>query len=249
MKKFFAITMIMLAFSLSACNVDQGSDIQNISSFGSQQSNASESESSASDGNANSSDITSEEGTDNAPENKSNILIAYFTAAENSGVDAVASASVATVDGTAKGVSQAVADMIAEKTGGDLFSIRTSVVYPAGMGELIDYVAVEQSDGVLPELTSHIENLENYDTIFVGFPIWWYDMPQIMYTFFNEYDFSGKTIIPFTVHNGSRLSGTPAKIAELEPNAEVIQDGYTVSIQSAANASEDVAKWLDGLGY
>ena len=179
----------------------------------------------------------------------SNILIAYFTAAENSGVDAVSSASVVTVDDTAKGVSQAVADMIAERTGGELFSIQTSVVYPADMGELIDYVAEEQDAGVLPELTTHIEDLDEYDTVFVGFPIWWYDMPQVMYSFFEEYDFAGKTIIPFTVHNGSRLSGTPATIQELEPEATVIQDGFTVSHQNAADAAEDVAAWLDGLGY
>ena len=178
-----------------------------------------------------------------------NILIAYFTAAENSGVDAVSSASVVTVDDTAKGVSQAVADMIAERTGGELFSIQTSVVYPADMGELIDYVAEEQDAGVLPELTTHIEDLDEYDTVFVGFPIWWYDMPQVMYSFFEEYDFAGKTIIPFTVHNGSRLSGTPATIQELEPEATVIQDGFTVSHQKAAEAAEDVAAWLDGLGY
>ncbi len=181
----------------------------------------------------------SETGTDGG-----RILIAYFTAAENSGVDAVSSASYTTVDGAAYGVSQAVANMIADRTGGELFSIRTSVVYPADMGELIDYVAEEQADGVMPELTTHIENLSDYDTVFVGFPIWWYDMPQVMYSFFEEYDFAGKTVIPFTVHNGSRLSGTPSTIQELEPDANVIQDGFTVSMQNAAGAAEDVASWL-----
>ena len=177
------------------------------------------------------------------------ILVAYFTAAENSGVDAVSSASVVTVDGEAKGVSQAVAEMIAGETGADIFSIRTSTVYPANMGELIGYADKEQDDDARPELTSSIDNLDDYATVFVGFPIWWYDMPQVMYSFFDEYDFSGKTIIPFTVHNGSRLSGTPAKIAELEPDATVISDGFTVSMQNAANAGEDVAEWLRGLGF
>ena len=176
-------------------------------------------------------------------------LVVYFTAAENSGVDAVSSASVVTVDGEAKGVSQAVAEMIAEDTGADLFSIRTSTVYPANIGELIDYASEEQDDDARPELTSSINNLDDYATVFVGFPIWWYDMPQVMYSFFDEYDFSGKTIIPFTVHNGSRLSGIPAKIAELEPDATVISDGFTVSMQNAANAAEDVAEWLQGLGF
>lgn len=74
-------------------------------------------------------------------------------------------------------------------------------------------------------------------------------MPQALYSFFDEYDFSGKTIIPFNVHNGSRFSGTIDKIRELEPDATVIEDGFTVSERDVAEAAEDVAKWLNELGY
>lgn len=157
------------------------------------------------------------------------ILIAYFTAAENSGVDAVSSASYTTIGGTAVGRLRAVADMIQENTDGDLFSIQTAVVYPSDGGELIDYAAEEQDENARPELTSHIEDLDQYGTIFVGFPTWWYDMPQALYSFFDEYDFSGKTIIPFNVHNGSRFSGTIDTIKELELDATVVEDGFTVS--------------------
>ena len=177
------------------------------------------------------------------------ILIAYFTAAENSGVDAVSSASVVEIDGTAKGVSQAVAEWIAERTGGDLFSIRTSTVYPAEFDPLADYAMQEQEEDARPELTTHIENLDQYDTIFVGFPIWWYEMPMVMRSFFDEYDFSGKTIIPFTVHRGSRLSGTPEVIQELEPNATVVQDGFQVYHENTPGAKADLDAWLTGLGY
>lgn len=177
------------------------------------------------------------------------ILIAYFTAAENSGVDAVSSASYTTIGGTAVGRLRAVADMIQENTDGDLFSIQTAVVYPSDGGELIDYAAEEQDENARPELTSHIEDLDQYGTIFVGFPTWWYDMPQALYSFFDEYDFSGKTIIPFNVHNGSRFSGTIDTIKELEPDATVVEDGFTVSERDVAEASEDVAEWLNGLGY
>ncbi|MGN1232263.1 MAG: flavodoxin [Candidatus Cryptobacteroides sp.] len=179
----------------------------------------------------------------------SKILIAYFTADENTEVDAVTSASVTTVGGIQKGRVRAVADMIAEETGGDLFSIQTSVQYPADGGALIDYAAQEQDDNVRPELTSHIEDLEDYDIIFVGYPNWWYDMPMVLYSFFDEYDFSGKTIIPFNVHNGSRFSGTIDTIHELEPNATVVTDGFTVSERNVADAARDVADWLDGLGF
>lgn len=183
------------------------------------------------------------------PEGVSNILIAYFTAAENSGVDAIASASYTTIDGQAVGRLRAVADMIQANTGGDLFSIRTSVVYPTDGGELIDYAAQEQDENARPELTSHIENLEQYDTIFIGYPNWWADLPMAVYSFFDEYDFSGKTIISFNVHNGSRFSRTIQTIAELEPNATMVENGFTVSEQNVADAAGDVAAWLDELGY
>ena len=177
------------------------------------------------------------------------ILIAYFTAAENSGVDAVASASYTTLDGEAVGRVQALAERIQQNVGGDLFSIRTSVVYPADSGELIDYAAQEQEENARPELTTHIENLDGYDTIFIGYPNWWADLPMAVYSFFDEYDFSGKTIIPFNVHNGSRFSRTIQTIQELEPEATVVEDGFTVSEQTVAEAAEDVAAWLEGLGY
>ena len=164
-------------------------------------------------------------------------------------MDAVSSASVTTVDGEAKGRLRAVADMIQAETGGELFSIQTSVKYPGDGGELIDYAAKEQDEDARPELTSHIENPDDYDVIFVGFPTWWYDMPQALYSFFDEYDFSGKTIVPFNVHNGSRFSGTIETIQSLEPDAEVITDGFTVSERDVAEAAGDVADWISGLGY
>lgn len=135
----------------------------------------------------------------------SKILIAYFTAAENSGVDAVTSASYTMKNGAAVGRVRAVADMIAENNGGELFSIKTETVYPSDGGKLIDFAVDEQNKNARPVLTSHIENLDDYDVIFVGYPNWWYDMPMALYSFFDEYDFSGKTIIPFNVHNGSRF--------------------------------------------
>lgn len=179
----------------------------------------------------------------------SKILIAFFTAAENSEVDAVSSASVVMINNEAKGTLKALADMIAEKTNGDLFSVQTNVEYPAGINELIDYAATEQENNDRPELTTVIENLDEYDTIFVGYPNWWYDMPMVMYSFFEEYDFSGKTIIPFNAHNGSRFSRTIETIQELEPGATVITDGFTVSHGKVADAADDIASWLEKLGY
>ena len=114
-----------------------------------------------------------ETATENAePASDGKILIAYFTAAENSGVAAVSSASYSMVNDKAVGRLRAIADMIQAETGGELFSIRTSVVYPSDGGELIDYAAKEQEEDARPELTNHIEGLDEYGTIFVGFPNW-----------------------------------------------------------------------------
>ncbi len=178
-----------------------------------------------------------------------NVLIAYFAVAENSDVDAISSASVSNVNGETKGRMTALAEMIQEKTGGDLFSIKTSVKYPGDGAKLIEYAQTEQDDDIRPELTSHIDNFDDYNVVFVGYPTWWYDLPQIMYSFFDEYNFSGKTIIPFNSHNGSRFSGTIETIQELEPDATVVTDGFTVNEKDVPDAKSDIDAWLSGMGY
>lgn len=177
------------------------------------------------------------------------VLVAYFAVAENSDVDAVSSASVSDVGGETKGRMTALAEMIQEKTAGDLFSIKTSVKYPGDGGKLVEYAQKEQDDDARPELTSHIDNLDDYSVVFVGFPTWWYDLPQILYSFFDEYDFSGKTIIPFNSHNGSQFSGTIETIQELEPDAVVVTDGFTVNERDVPEAKGDIDSWLSGLGF
>lgn len=235
MKRLFTLWMAAaVLFSMPACGKDKNGSLQGTEMgqevSGSQSIQESEEMSASS----------------NVAEGK--ILIAYFTAAENSGVDAVSSASYSVVNDKAVGRLYAIADMIQEETGGDLFSIQTSVVYPTDGRELIDYAAQEQEEDARPELTSHIEGLNEYETIFIGYPNWWADLPQALYSFFDEYDLSGKTIIPFNVHNGSRFSGTIETIQELEPEASVITDGFTVNERDVPNAADNVASWLDGIG-
>ena len=249
--KRLAVSLLALALAASLAACGGNSNSSTPVSTNSQSSVSPQSE--ASPAPSQSIEVSESEGTpagetDNIASG-SNILIAYFTAAENSGVDAIASASYTTIDGNAVGRVRALADMIEAETGGEMFSIQTETVYPADGGELIDFAAEEQDQNTRPKLTSHIENLEQYDTIFVGYPNWWYDMPMPLYSFFEEYDLSGKTVIPFNVHNGSRFSSTIQTIKELEPGATVIEDGFTVSEQNVAEASGDVTAWLDGLGY
>ena len=180
-------------------------------------------------------------------DNKS--LVVYFTPAENSGVDAISSATLTTWNGENMGAAEVLANMIHNHTRSDMFSIRTEVNYPLEYNDLADYAKSEQDNSVLPELTTHIEDIGQYDTIFVVYPAWWYTMPQAVYSFFDEYDLSGKTIVPCATHAGSRLAGAPSAIEELEPDATVISDGFSVPASDVAGAENDVTEWLDQLGF
>lgn len=179
----------------------------------------------------------------------SRVLIAYFAVAENSAVDAVSSASVYTDENGSRGFTRVLADVIADATGGDLFSITTDVDYPAQINELIEYDSWEKDENIRPALTSELPDLSDYDTVFIGYPIWWYGLPPIMLNFFETYDFTGKTIIPFCTHLGSRFSDTIETIKEMEPGATVIENGFTVQFDEAPAAEADERAWLAELGY
>lgn len=180
-------------------------------------------------------------------ESAENTLVVYFSVAENSAVDIASSASITQWNGEIVGTISVLANMIHDRVGGDLVSLDTSVEYPAQT--IIDFAAEEQERGDRPELVGAIENWDSYDTVFVGYPTWWYDLPMVMYSFFDAYDCSGKTIIPFNTHNGSRFSGTIQTIAQLEPDATVITDGFTVNERNVTGAQEDIDSWLSKLGY
>ena len=182
---------------------------------------------------------------------QSSLLVAYFSYAENAAlpddVDASTSASIQPWNGAHTGNTGVVADMIAQATGADLFSIRTVEQYPDTYDATIDQGQQEQSDGARPELATHLENLDSYDTIFLGFPNWWGDMPMAVYTFLDEVDLSGKTVIPFVTSGGSGFSNTISTIQQMEPQATV-QEGLSISGSSATGAQQQVESWLSELG-
>ena len=182
---------------------------------------------------------------------QSSLLVAYFSYAENAAlpddVDASASASIQPWNGALTGNTGVVADMIAQATGADLFSIRTVEQYPDTYDATIDQGQQEQSDGARPELATHLENLDSYDTIFLGFPNWWGDMPMAVYTFLDEVDLSGKTVIPFVTSGGSSFSNTISTIQQMEPQATV-QEGLSIGASSATGAQQQVESWLSELG-
>lgn len=116
--------------------------------------------------------------------------------------------------------------------------------YPLEHEPLVDLAAEEQDAGARPEFSSHIEDPSQYDVIFLGYPNWWGDMPQALYTFLEEYDFSGKTIVPFCSHGGGRFGQSLTAIAKLVPDA-VIDEGLAINYSGGSAMPDDVAAWLE----
>lgn len=174
---------------------------------------------------------------------KGKILVTYFSWPEPDGVDASSSASRVVEDGKIYGSTEYLAKLISEKTGGDLFAIKTATVYPTPYDTLLSYTKKESESKEFPKLTTHIQNLQDYNIIFVGYPNWWYDMPRVIYSFFKEYDFNGKTIIPFVTYGSSRFSKSVEHIRTLEPKAAVLE-GPAVKDADMALAEKKVNSWL-----
>lgn len=176
-----------------------------------------------------------------------NVLVAYFSVPETDGVDTVSGASRVVVDGQVLGNTQYIAQLIHQETGGDLFRIETVQEYPGSHDALLDYAYNELTENARPELASQIENPDSYDVIFLGYPNWNSDLPMPLYSFLEEYDFSGKTIIPFTTHGGSGLSRTVQTIKELQPDVTVVENGLSISRNNVPDAQSEVSDWIAGL--
>ena len=184
----------------------------------------------------------SQKETIDEPEKTGNrILVAYFSrTGENYSVGYIE-----------KGNTHIIADMIAEQTAGDTFEISTVTPYPDAYDECTDIAQQERNENARPELAESLDNLDDYDVIFIGYPIWWSDMPMAVYTFLESYDFEGKTIVPFCTHEGSGLSSTEENIATVCPGAEIL-DGFSIRGSVAQNSQEEavetVAEWLRQIG-
>ena len=146
------------------------------------------------------------------------------------------------------GSTKKFAKEIAKQTGSDIKRIEPVIQYDentAHYEELAQYAKKEHDENMRPEIKNIDEiNIEDYDTIFIGYPMWWYTMPMIMYTFFDYFDFSGKTIIPFNTHEGSRDGGTYKTVKELEPNANVLEGLPIRGFDFDHDQSQTISNWL-----
>ena len=184
-------------------------------------------------------------------ESGSNILVAYFSRVGNTdwedGVDAIDSASLNIRGGEYVGNAEYLAEMAQQATGGDLFFIETAKSYPSDYRQTTDVAKVEQNDDARPALASHVDNMDDYDTIVLIYPNWWGTLPPPLFTFLEEYDFSGKKILPLCTHGGSRLGSSERDISKLCPDA-ILLDGLAVSGSGAASAKADVEDWINNSG-
>lgn len=146
------------------------------------------------------------------------------------------------------GNTKQLATVIQEQVGGDLFEIEPEVPYTDDINELSGQALQEQHDDVRPALSTHIENMDEYDVVFIGYPNWWNNMPMPVFTFLEEYDFSGKTVIPFTTYGDGVFGKSIQSMQEILDNS-VILDGLAVQEHELDNSSAEVTEWLDTIGF
>lgn len=140
-----------------------------------------------------------------------------------------------------------VAERIHELIQGDFFRIEPANPYTDNYNELLDIAQQEQDDDARPALAASIENWDDYATIYLGYPVWWYDAPQIIKTFLETYNTSGKLLIPFCTSGGSSIEQTLPSIEQLASGA-TIATGLTLDGDSVSSQLDQVDSWLGDLG-
>ena len=178
----------------------------------------------------------------------SNILVAYFSWADNAvlaeDVDAVASPSV-----IPPGNVQQLAGWMQEETGGDLFSIRVTEPYPSGWDECLSRANEERGRGARPELVENVEDMEQYDTVFLGYPNWWYGVPMALLSFLEQNDLTGKQVYLFCSHGTGGLANSVELITEAAPDAVISDDIFDCYEEEAASSREEIQSWVRELGF
>lgn len=176
------------------------------------------------------------------------VLVAYFSWADNAveidDVDAVASPSV-----IAPGDVAQMASWVQKETGGTLFSIQVEDLYPSDWDECLSRANEEKANGTRPALTETVENLSDYDVVFLGYPNWWYSCPMAILSFIEEHDLTGKQIYLFCSHGSGGLANSVEDIASALPGSTVSDKVFDVYEEDASSAQADIKGWLAELGY
>lgn len=224
MKRFFILLLpLIILFGFSACTSNTQTttepDDENLSP-----------EQRSSQAVVSDTTVSSDNSANLDTEYGSKILVAFFShTGENYGVGFIE-----------KGNTHIIADMIAEEMGADTFEIVRVTPYPEEYDACTDEASDEKAANARPELTAAVDNFDDYDIVFLGYPNWWGDMPMPVYTFIESYDFSGKTVIPFCTHAGSGLSKT-VQTLESKLDGAAVLDGFEIA-GTTAQKEQDKAK-------
>ena len=175
------------------------------------------------------------EQTSNSKKMNKSIVIFFSHAGDNY--------SVGVID---TGNTKIVADYISEITGADQFEIVTHKYDGMAYMPLIELAKKEAADGELPPYEGTAPDLSGYDTVFIGGPVWWGTYPQVMFTLFKDINLDGKTVIPFTTHEGSGLANCVSDVKKAFPKANV-QKGFSIYGHEVRTGKAKVEKWLKSL--
>lgn len=230
MKKYVSLFLaLLLGFAVTACG---GSE--SVSEIPLSQVQSEETQNEASE--------------ENVSEENKQILVAYFSWADNAileeNVDAVTSPSV-----LSPGNVEELALWVQGETGGDLFSIEVTEPYPSDWDACLERANEEKAEEARPELTNSVENFDDYDTIFIGYPNWWYGVPMALLSFLEAYDFTDKEVYLFCSHGTGGLADSVEIITETIPDAVISDNIFDCYEEEASSSQEEIQNWVDGLGY
>lgn len=249
MKQWFCwLLALLLALSLTGCGTVGNSSVREISSaLSAAEEQIPESSASALESQPSSQPESAVEASPEA--SGSGVLIAYFSWAENAvleeGVDAMTSPSVSDPENV-----QQLAGWIQEETGGELFSIQVTDPYPSDWDACLDRANQERGQDARPALVEpQVENLEQYDRVFLGYPNWWYGVPMALLTFLEENDLSGKDVYLFCSHGTGGLARSVEIITEAAPEANISANIFDCYEEDAPASQGDVQAWVAELGF
>lgn len=212
------LLVLIMAAAMAGCTDSSKTDSNSDARISGQSGENSEDKETGTDTSGSNEELESKDSVENGK-----ILVAYFSHSGN---------------------TKKIAEEIQDKTGADIFEIKTVNAYSDDYNTVLDEAKAELNDKARPKLSETVEDMAQYQTVIIGYPIWWGDMPMAVYSFLDEYDLSGKTVLPFCTHGGSGLSGTDKNIQNEEKDAKVT-DGLAIRDSSLDDADGAVDQWLE----
>lgn len=235
MKKMMSLLLVMITvFSLVACDK---SDRQENTEDSRQLNEQTEKQT------VEESETSGTESKQTEQDGAKKILVAYFSWADNavqSDIDAMTSPSVKVPGDVAQ-----LASWIGEETGGELFPIEVTEPYPSDWDDCLDRANQEKGDGTHPALKAKVENLQDYDTVYLGYPNWWYSCPMAIFSFLEENDLSGKQVYLFCSHGTGGLASSVKDISKAIPDAKISDSVFDVYEEDAASAKDEIVEWIN----